>query len=66
MDIKAHSYVFVLLNVNETFVNVGKKYIGLVIATTNLDIDFCGKSMDFGFIWLPCDEKMLVGVEERN
>lgn len=66
LSIKVHANIYFLLDIREISTNIGTKYIGLVRATTKLNTNIRGNSMDFGFIWLLGNGKVATNVGEKN
>jgi hypothetical protein len=65
VDCKEYSDDSVILNLCESSPTVATNYVGLVVPVAKLDTDICGRSTDFGFMWLPDDEKLPSDVRER-
>lgn len=65
VDIKVHLDIFVLVKVNKTSMRCGTQCIGLVITTTKFDTHLCGKTNNYGFMWLLGNNKFPIDVHER-
>lgn len=65
LGIKDYSNDFVIMNTNESSTSSPTNYVGLVILATKPNTNICGKSIDFGFMWLPNHEKLSSNVKER-